>query len=1140
MTANSRCSAAEPPGLETQRREIESLLRECELRVGDSWYVVEHRWFEQWKEFVETGDQNSPSFPGQINNTELFEDLDSYHLKERLVENEDFVLVPAEAWHKLQAWYGMVDGQPPLERKVVDLPSTLKVEIYPVEVFLCLHSNIENVITAEFSRADSILSIQKAMCQAFSVPSSSECRLWIKSLDSSCERLRNVHMSVLDACLSSGMTVIMETRNADGTWPSSRPQIMRNSAEEQDSYRGQPGVCGLTNLGNTCFMNSALQCLSNTPPLTEYFLQSSYLEELNFTNPLGMKGEIAEAYADVIKQMWSGRHYSVVPRVFKTKVGHFASQFLGYQQHDSQELLSFLLDGLHEDLNRVKNKEYIELRDADGRPDQEVAEEAWRNHRRRNDSVIVDTFHGLFKSTLVCPECHKVSVTFDPFCYLSVPLPVSKERVMEVFFVSLDPYAKPVQHRVVVPKAGKVSDLCSALSEMTKVPPTQMVVADVFNHRFYKIYNADESLSCILDRDDIFVYEKSMTEQQEEQQEGEQEEEQQQGEQQEEQQQGEQQQEEEQQQGEQQQQEEEQHQEEEQQQGEQQQQEEEQQQEEKQQQGEQQQQEEKQQQGEQQQQEEEQQQGEQQQQQQEEQQQGEQQQQEEQQQGEQQQQEEEQQQGEQQQQQEEEQVLLALYLRERSHYRDYGSGSSSYGTTLFGHPLLLNVPRSSCNEEALYKLFLQRLARYVRLPDPSEELEEEEEEEEDGKEELYKTQTNGVSDVSDEEQEDAEKARPSQTELCCGDTPANSQSDGNATVEPNPDLNHVTLEHLDLTTNGSQNQTEPLGCANATDCVESLDACRDSSRTSDTSSEPPAEQMPQPCKVTEEEKEEEKLEQACSPTVLANEQPAKRRACRKKRKSLFTIQAVNSNGMTERGTKDGGSIVSFSSQPYVAIDWDPEMKKRFYNENEAEKYVKHTSMEVPQQQTTVQLQECIELFTTVETLEEENPWYCPVCKKHQLATKKLDLWSLPEVLIIHLKRFSYTKFTREKLDSIVEFPLRDLDFSACLLRKNLSNGEPLSRYDLIAVSNHYGGLRDGHYTSYAKNKDNGQWYYFDDSKVTYAREDQIVTNAAYVLFYHRQDQIRKPTLPAPDDITSCKAEDTELGSAASYFNMETE
>uniref|UniRef100_A0A8D3B0B7 ubiquitinyl hydrolase 1 n=1 Tax=Scophthalmus maximus TaxID=52904 RepID=A0A8D3B0B7_SCOMX len=1018
MTANSRCSAAEPPGLETQRREIECLLRECELCAGDSWYVVEHHWFEQWKEFVETGDQNSSSFPGQIDNTELFEDLDSYHLKERLVENEDFVLVPAEAWHRLLTWYGMVDGQPPLERKVVDLPSTLKVEVYPVEIFLCLHSNMENVITAQFSRTDNIQSIQRAMFQALSVPLASECRLWMKSSDSSCERLRNVHVSVLDACLSSGMTVIMETRNADGTWPSSRPQIMRNSVEEPDSYRGQPGVCGLTNLGNTCFMNSALQCLSNTPPLTEYFLLSSYLEELNFTNPLGMKGEIAEAYADVIKQMWSGRHYSVVPRVFKTKVGHFASQFLGYQQHDSQELLSFLLDGLHEDLNRVKNKEYIELRDADGRPDQEVAEEAWRNHRRRNDSVIVDTFHGLFKSTLICPECHKVSVTFDPFCYLSVPLPVSKERVMEVFFVSLDPYAKPVQHRVVVPKAGKVSDLCSALSEMTNVPPTQMVVADVFNHRFYKIYNADESLSCILDRDDIFVYELNVLDEQQE-----------------------------------------------------------------------------------------------------------------------------------------EQVLLALYLRERSHYRDYGSGSSSYGTSLFGHPLLLGVPRSSCSVEALYDLFLQRLARYVRRPDPSEELEEEEEDDED---ELYKTQTNGISD--DEHQEEAEKVGPSQTEPCCSDSSANGQSDGATSVEPLPNLNHTQASPGDAikeTSNGSESRTELLDNAeaNAANCTDNVDLCGDSSRTANTgaTSETPAEPTPQPCETAEEEKEEDKQEEACSPSPPAAEQPAKRRACRKKRKSLFTIQAVNSNGMTERGTGEGGSAVSFGSQPYVAIDWDPDMKKRFYNENEAEKYVKHGSMEVPQQQTTVELRECIDLFTTVETLEEENPWYCPVCKKHQLATKKLDLWSLPEVLIIHLKRFSYTKFTREKLDSIVDFPLRDLDFSGCLLRRNLSNGEPPSRYDLIAVSNHYGGLRDGHYTSYAKNKDNGQWYYFDDSKVTYAREDQIVTNAAYVLFYHRQDKIRKPTLPPPNtspvssssapepanDVASCKDDNAELG-ASSHVTMETD
>lgn len=76
-----------------------------------------------------------------------------------------------------------------------------------------------------------------------------------------------------------------------------------------------------------------------------------------------------------------------------------------------------------------------------------VAKEAWENHRKRNDSIIVDIFHGLFKSTLVCPECAKISVTFDPFCYLTLPLPLKKERTLEVFLVGNDPLTKPMQVR---------------------------------------------------------------------------------------------------------------------------------------------------------------------------------------------------------------------------------------------------------------------------------------------------------------------------------------------------------------------------------------------------------------------------------------------------------------------------------------------------------------------------------------------------------------------------------------------------------------------------------------------------------------------------------------------------------------------
>lgn len=68
--------------------------------------------------------------------------------------------------------------------------------------------------------------------------------------------------------------------------------------------------------------------------------------------------------------MWSGKYSHVMPRHFKMSVGRFAPQFSGYQQQDSQELLTFLLDGLHEDLNRIKKKPYIELKDSDDRSDE--------------------------------------------------------------------------------------------------------------------------------------------------------------------------------------------------------------------------------------------------------------------------------------------------------------------------------------------------------------------------------------------------------------------------------------------------------------------------------------------------------------------------------------------------------------------------------------------------------------------------------------------------------------------------------------------------------------------------------------------------------------------------------------------------
>lgn len=116
-------------------------------------------------------------------------------------------------------------------------------------------------------------------------------------------------------------------------------------------------------------MNSAIQCLSNTLPLANYFLEGKFKEEINAKNPLGMGGKVAEAFAALISALWSGTYVSYSPYEFKKTIGTFAPQFRGDHQHDAQELLAFLLDGLHEDLNRIKDKPYVEVKESNGRSD---------------------------------------------------------------------------------------------------------------------------------------------------------------------------------------------------------------------------------------------------------------------------------------------------------------------------------------------------------------------------------------------------------------------------------------------------------------------------------------------------------------------------------------------------------------------------------------------------------------------------------------------------------------------------------------------------------------------------------------------------------------------------------------------------
>ena len=164
----------------------------------------------------------------------------------------------------------------------------------------------------------------------------------------------------------------------------------------------------------------------------------------------------------------------------------------------------------------------------------------------------------------------------------------------------------------------------------------------------------------------------------------------------------------------------------------------------------------------------------------------------------------------------------------------------------------------------------------------------------------------------------------------------------------------------------------------------------------------------------------------------------------------------------------------------------------------------------------ISFQDCLDEFTREEQLGEDDPWYCPQCKKHQQATKKFDLWSVPDVLVVHLKRFSNSRTLRDKIEEFVDFPIEGLDLTEMVQERKIARQlqeqgvdiEPLNfgdleeplLYDLYAVDEHRGGLGGGHYRAYAFNDLTGQWYQFDDSFVTSSRPEAAVVSSVLIRY----------------------------------------
>ncbi|KAJ8364124.1 hypothetical protein SKAU_G00129550 [Synaphobranchus kaupii] len=277
-----------------------------------------------------------------------------------------------------------------------------------------------------------------------------------------------------------------------------------------------PGVAGLKNHGNTCFMNAILQCLSNTELFAEYLALEQYREDDGNEKPKSNgvllqkkgqqdKGEVTEQLSGLVRALWTFEYTPQHSREFKNVVSKSALQFRGNAQHDAQEFLLWLLDRVHEDLNNIihpnsRSSVKPPLEDDDTAsegPSLPVA-----------GSFVQELFQAQYRSSLTCPHCQKQSNTFDPFLCISLPIPLPHTRPLYVTVVYQGKCSHCMRIGMAVPLTSTVSRLREAVSLETKIPTDQIVLTEMYSDGFHRSFcDDDDDLEIIQESDSIFAFE---------------------------------------------------------------------------------------------------------------------------------------------------------------------------------------------------------------------------------------------------------------------------------------------------------------------------------------------------------------------------------------------------------------------------------------------------------------------------------------------------------------------------------------------------------------------------------------------------------------------------------------------------------
>ncbi|EDK42382.1 hypothetical protein LELG_00560 [Lodderomyces elongisporus NRRL YB-4239] len=1137
--------------LREKRDVVRKHLHNFEWKIGDECYIVEDEYLSRFFNLETSSFIDLKNALGPVNSQRLVDSSGQlYSEQDELIKT---VPIPQTVFDCLSAWFGIV-GQP-VVRSMIFNPETgkLEVERWPIVFFLHilgkkpqqlhfrsgnprhLGQSDDQPIVVSFSRTQTFTQLARFLIRYVaktSIDVTDDVRLWfftdsreeefthhitVAKFVTEVENKRLVLPGIYDKTLESEGVVkplyhiLLEVRDKKpGAGFPVDTFVKQNLELPNETSRDGVGRMGFSNLGNTCYMNSALQCLLHVPEVNKYFHYGVYRKELNVDNPLGYHGNIANSFGTLLKSAFDPLKHtsSILPRDFKLTIGRYSSVFSGYLQQDSQEFLSWLLDALHEDLNRIKAKPYCEkpeLNDdeiSDWNAIVRLADTCWKQHLQRNDSVITDLFTGLYQSTLVCPDCNKTSITFDPFNDLTLPLPISKKwyhtfTIVDLSSLRLLP-TRVMRLEVELQKTSNYDALVAYLAKYLKVPLSFLFIYELFQNSIYADFQADYNKNkfmpigdIIRDADDILVYiiphdvendiilpvynavededklyqmvhyfglplfvtldksnlasfgtiKRKLLEVNSALTSIDLVDE-----------------------------------------------------------------------------------------------------------------------YENHRQRQDNFVAKSLYQkldfanksvaedeminsgeetdddRSRSEVNGESKGESENGydsdvsmadpyvradfgfDVLYtkeqnyrlssylrnrggmGHEsrmklssIVVNVPLHKPNIKDFKKLVntLPELKRKFYLHEVNEARGIDPRE----KSPVLLSETQLQTHSQTQTQTQMPVQTDTQTQLLEQELEQNSfpQVNPNETTQDD----YVVVER---SATGDEENTEQ-GVTNQTSFNRPLLPER-------------VQQMSQ-INLSDEDTESEvnlgSLFGSSSNLPLPNSSSYFDST---KPSNINSPIEMNANEIEVNDYSNGNLVDEYT---ILVCKWDAEVyQKCFTNENPIISSNLSSLPQLPnkeleqnkakferQRKSRISLAECLKYFSTPELLGEHDLWYCPRCKAHKRATKTIQLWSAGDILTIHLKRFHSARAFSDKIDVVIDFPILGLDISDFVSNPTIKKEDCV--YDLIAVDNHYGGLGGGHYTASVKNFCDDKWYYFNDSRVTEISDpEEVITSAAYLLFYRKR------------------------------------